>query len=178
MITFGLLVTVIGCSFPQHQTATIPYFDTKSFFEKQISLIKSKNYRLKKELFFRNKKDVITPDSVNWDDELSSFTAVDLMKPVYRGKFVYDSLVSAAGFSILYSCNDNKNDIKQVEIHFDQSSGKPVLLRFTLSEKNTLYESEKVLSYYPDSAFSIEGKQHIKLSTPITYHILGHFIRN
>lgn len=130
-------------------------------------------------MLFNGKNESVKTDSINWEKELSAFVAIDFLKPSYAGRFKKDSfLVDENNYHLNYVSNDQKTDIKKVEINFDLNTKKVKSIIFRMSEINTIYESEKTLKFYTDSAFSISGKQNIKLTKGVNYQVNTRFLKN
>lgn len=169
----------LSCSNKQVSKKVDSYFDTKTFFEEQIKSLKSQHIFIEKEMSFNSKSEKVKTDSINWEKELSAFASINLLKPSYAGRFKKDSLfINENNFRLTYSCNDKKTDLKKVEIYFELGTKKVKSVIFWMNETNTIYESEKQLKFYTDSAFRISGKQNIKLTEGINYLVNATFIKN
>jgi len=155
------------------------YFDTKSFFENEMNRLKQQSLYLEKEMTFGDKQEVKLVDTVNWEEELAPFAAVDLLKPSYQGMLAVDSItLNEHQYKLVYTCDDKRVVLKRAEIVVDKQSSKPVVLLLIMKDDNTVYHSEKELQYYTDSAFSIEGHQKIRMSEGVKYTISARLIKN
>ena len=130
-------------------------------------------------MVFNGRHESIKTDSINWEKELSAFASIDFLKPSYNGRFQKDSsFINENNFRLIFLCEDKKTDIKKVEINFDLITRKVKSIIFLMSETNTIYESEKQLKFYTDSAFSVSGKQNIKLTEGVNYQVNVRFLKN
>ncbi len=170
VLFLGGLMT--GCSTGTTDSSEI-LFDTRSFFEAQLDSLKEQHYGLVKVMHFGEKKDRIYLDSLKWETELAPFTAIDLRKPAYTGRFLADSVVEANRIILHYHRNDKVTDIEDVWIYKQDSTITQIKIVF--EEKNQLYASAKELVFTSDSGFEISGSQSVKLSPPVTYHVKGIF---
>jgi hypothetical protein len=100
------------------------------------------------------------------------------LKPAYAKRLQQDSTrIDNRHYQLTYTSSDKKTDIKKVILLFQDDNRTPLFVSAVMAEKNTLYESEKVLSWYTDSAFVIEGHQKVNLSDQLTYQVQGLLIR-
>lgn len=153
------------------------YFDTKGFFEGEAIRLAKEKFSLKKQMVFNDKQETKTLDTANWKKELAPFIAIDMFKPSYNGRFKKDSMLFDNYYQLTFTSTDKKTDLKTIDIWVDNNSRKVKAIAMLISDNNTIYESGKLLKYYTDSAFSIEGEQHIKLAKGIKYVVAGKLIK-
>jgi len=154
------------------------YFDTKKFFEQQIKSLKAQHVFIVKDMLFNGKRETTKTDSINWEKELSAFALVDLLKPSYQGRFSIDSTKTMENkLRITYHSIESKSELRNIEIILNNNSV-PYSLFFEFKNENAIYESEKKLIYFTDSAFIISGKQSIKLTEGANYLVSAKIVKN
>jgi hypothetical protein len=145
-----------------------PAFDTKTFFEEQVTILSSKHAGLEKELSFTDKHQHVKIDHVNWKEELTPFIEIDFHKPSYNGRFALEKVNTAIGYNNIYQNIDPKTDLQKLVVAFDQR-GNVSSIEAEYRENNSLYRAIKTLVYYTDSCYSISGKQEVTLGNSIEY---------
>lgn len=151
------------------------YFDTKTFFEEQIAQLSQRQVHLVKELLFNGKKELFSSDSIDWKKELEAFVSVDLLKSAYRGRFIKDSInLNQGEYVIIYKAIDKNVDLRSVKIYFDRSKAVRSI-EYDMGKNNTIYESKKRLYFSVDSGYAISGKQNVKLTEGVIYHVNARF---
>ena len=152
------------------------FFDTKHFFEHEITLLTEQKTGLEKHLVYGKHKDNLTIyDTVNWEKELQAFTVLDLAKPSNRNAFRVDSSSSNNQTQINYTSKEKKQTLKTVKIVRDGQYNIKVI-EAVLSKTNSLYHSYTYLRYVTDSGFSMHGTQSVKLGDDEDYLINARFI--
>jgi hypothetical protein len=154
------------------------YFDTKAYFEHEANRLIEQHVLLKKNMTFDGQTDIQQRDTISWTKELRPFIDIDLRKPSYAKRLERDSLrIDEHHYQLIYTSNDKKTDLKKAILEFEDTDTIPQSMKVIITEKNTLYESEKTLTWYHDSAFYIEGHQEVNLTHPIKYRLQGTLIK-
>lgn len=146
------------------------YIDIPAYFKQEIErLQKSKPIVLKtviKDSISETKEISIS----NWGDELSSFTTVDLNKPAYAGLLKKDSSDRKSS----YTATDPEIDLSSVEITWAKDNS-PLSIRIKRTIKNSLYQTQEILTYQRDSIYSLEKEQSVLLLGDKHYKIEASF---
>ncbi|HWZ14583.1 MAG TPA: hypothetical protein VNW95_05035 [Mucilaginibacter sp.] len=103
----------------------------------------------------------------NWERELDLFIGSDINRPAWKDSYT----VTISGDITIYRAKDFKLKMRQMDIKKDKDKVQWVLI-FNRT-KNLLYETTEKLSYFPDSLYSIEKYQHVKLMGNNTYSVQG-----
>lgn len=133
------------------------------------------NTRLIKVLEIDGKKDSLCLEYLNWSKELAVFTAIDLRKPAYAGRFSVDSSTSEGATVIHYQRLDSATSLKDVWIH--QQNDTITSIVFVVKEHNQLQESEKKLVFNAGRGFEVSGIQSIKFNGSFNFLVKGYFIQ-
>ncbi len=178
IINYLFLFSFLACSSGKIKSNGNDYFDTKSFFDDQIKSLHAQHVVLEKQLMFNGKNETVISDSINWEKELNAFLSIDLLKPSYVGRFSKDSITVDENFYLItYECDDKRTDLKKAELNFDMNTKKLRSIIFLMRNKNAIFESEKQLIYFTDSAYIISGMQNIKLVEGAKYLVKGRFLK-
>lgn len=174
LIIASCFMVVVSC-----QNASVNptlFFDTKHFFEHEITLLTEQKTGIEKHLVYgKNKDSLIIYDTVNWEKELQAFTVLDLAKPSNRNAFKVDSSSSNYQTQINYTSTDKKQTLKTVKIARDGQYNIKII-EAVLTKTNSLYQSFAYLRYVTDSGFSMHGTQSVKLGDDEDYLINARFI--
>lgn len=174
LIIGACFMVLVSC-----QNATVnptAFFDTKHFFEHEITILTEQKTGIEKHLVYGENKDSLTIfDTVNWEKELQVFTVLDLAKPSNRNAFKVDSSSSNYQTQINYTSTDKKQTLKTVKIVRDGQHNIKVI-EAVLAKTNSLYQSFTYLRYVTDSGFSMHGTQSVKLGDDEGYLINARFI--
>lgn len=146
------------------------YFDVKGYFEKNIAQLKKQQHTINKTVVHNGTSESKTVEITNWDTELALFTESDINKPAWKGSYakrdsagivIYTTKDADLRTRRIAICKAADGDIKQITIYNQVT--------------NALYTTRETLNYYPDSAYTIEKYQKVKLLGANTYKITGKF---
>lgn len=151
------------------------YFSMQEYFKKEASILNRLNPGLVKTISVNGKLQTKRLGKIDWVTELSLFTASDINKPAWIGKYSIDSNASR----IIYTALDSNFKVRRIEIKKDQFSGlHPVTsVKVSIRVQNFLYSLNEELVYYTDSLFTIKRRQHINLLGSKFYEITGQIKR-
>ncbi len=173
---FILLTMMAACS-SSSKKEQMRLFDTKQFFEQEVSRLTQQQVGLKKHVMLNKKQDTVMASTlVDWTNELQPFLQLDLAKPVNQGSFDLDSVNTLEGILINYTAKDSLQKIDVVSIWFNHEH-QPIKLTAGFRQHNQFYEQQKQLTYVRDSGFVIETKQYTSLTDSAYFNITGHFIQ-
>jgi hypothetical protein len=154
----------------------IKLFDSKQFFEHEITLLTEQKKGVKQLLTYQNKKDsFVIHDTVNWKKELQIFADIDLAKPSNKSTFKIDTIITNKMFITSYTSRDVKQQLKQMVVTTDQKQNVKAI-DVLMKKSNSLYQSKSILRYAPDSGFSIKGIQDVEIGNDTEYTIQALFI--
>lgn len=115
-IAIVLIFFLVACGSQKQEDM---YYPLEKYFEEQVHLLDSLNYRVIKIVSKDGKSESINSDSLNWKNELKPFLDAELNKPVYQKKFLVDTLRQDNYYSLVYSAIDPKMELTYVMIDFD-----------------------------------------------------------
>lgn len=172
-ILIYMLFMLVACT--NTQPAQHLYWNSKAYFETDTNRLKQEKTRLHKELNFGSENEQIQIDTPNWTKELDPFISIDLSKPGYSGRFAVDTLIlNDSEYTVAYKAKDTQTDLRFCSTTLQQ--GKIIAVRAEFSSANTLYKSDKLYTYTPDSGYTISGYQSVTLGNPVHYTIKGIFV--
>lgn len=151
------------------------YFSIQGYFRKEASILARLNPVLVKTISVNGKLQTKRLDSINWINELSLFTASDINKPAWIGKYRIDSTAN----DITYTALDSNLKVRRIEIKKNQFSAlHPIrVVKINIRVKNFLYSLNEELFYYTDSLYTIKRRQRINLLGSKFYEITGQIKR-
>lgn len=174
-VATALAALFFSCSSDPATTASRPkekHIDIPLFFKEEIKRLQQAKPLVRKTV----RKDELSEQKEvrieNWSNELASFETVDLNKAAYDGLFDVDSTAD----KIVYSSSDPDVDLSHVEIQFSEDR-KPKNWIIKRRIKNSLYQTDEILKYSRDSAYSIEKDQSVLILGDKHYGIEATFIK-
>lgn len=174
LILAACFAILVSCqSIPENN---VTLFDNKQFFEHEITLLTEQKTGVKQELNYQHKKDsFIIHDTVDWKKELQIFADIDLAKPSNKSSFKIDTVITNNMYFTSYTSVDVKQHLKQVVVATDQKQNVKSI-DILIKKTNSLYQSQTILRYVPDSGFSVKGIQDVEIGNDTEYTIQALFI--
>jgi len=152
------------------QGAVKEYFDIKGYFENRAAQLSKQHPAITKTVVHNGAAENKTVEISNWKNELSLFIESDINKPAWKGKY---SKIDSSG-AVVYKAKDT--DVKTRRIVISKAGNGNVKQISIYNEvNNLLYNTSETLNYFPDSAYTIEKYQKVKLLGANTYKITGKF---
>ncbi|TKC56591.1 hypothetical protein FBD94_23040 [Pedobacter hiemivivus] len=166
----GILLTFYSCNpAVKSQNGALNYFDIKGYFEKEALRLNKSNPLLTKSVEVNGAAETKKIHIPDWAKELSIFSDSEINRNAWKGLFSTDKTNEQE----LYTSANKKVPVKEVLI--TKKDGRVSGIRILVKNSNMLYSSADTLSYYPDSLYRINKKQHIKLMAEKNYGITGRF---
>lgn len=163
----GYIVAFTSCKNPDGNVSKPTYFSIAGFFKKEAVKLENKKPMIEKTAIQNERKQSRTLHIKDWQKELELFIQSDINKPAWRGSY---TVVNNKDF-IIYTAKLPELNTKKIIIK--KRGGKISYIVIANSVKNFLYNSRERLTYYPDSLYRIEKKQHIKIIGQNQYFIEG-----
>ena len=147
------------------------YFSLKNYFKDQARHLQHEKVNFIKKITVNGHSQTKQIHEVNWTDELVFFSESDINKPSWIGKYKVIKIQN----NLCYQAMDSNLKVRTFSIIFNHGIVKHVQIK--QSVKNFLYTMDEELDYIPDSMYSINRKQTIKMLGNKTYLIQG-FVNN
>lgn len=174
LIIATCFATLVSCQNIPNNNVTL--FDTKQFFEHEITLLTEQKAGIKQVLTYQQKQDsFIINDTVNWEKELQIFADLDLAKPSNKSAFKVDTINTNNLFMVSYTSTDDKQSLKKVVVTTDEKQNVKAIDAW-MGKSNSLYQSQTILRYVPDSGFSVKGIQDVEIGNDTEYNIQTLFV--
>jgi hypothetical protein len=152
----------------------IRLFDTKHFFEHEITLLNEQKTGIKQVLIYQHKQDITINDTVNWKKELQIFVDIDLAKSSNKSSFKVDTTNTNNLFTVSFTSKDEKQNLKKVVVTTDEKQNIKAIDALMV-KSNSLYQSKTILRYVPDSGYSVKGIQDVAVGNDMEYSIKALF---
>ncbi|WEK20321.1 MAG: hypothetical protein P0Y49_04100 [Candidatus Pedobacter colombiensis] len=166
----GIVLIFYSCNpAAKNQNDTLNYFDIKGYFEKEALRLNKNNPLLTKTVVVNGAAETRKIHIPDWKKELSIFSDAEINRSAWKGLFG----TTKNNEQELYTSDNEKVPVKEVLI--TKRNGRVYGIRILVKNTNMLYNSADTLSYYPDSLYQINKKQHIKLMAAKNYSITGKF---
>ena len=167
----GIAILLPSCK-PDNlkEGAVKEYFDIKGYFQKNITQLKKQHHAITKTVVHNGTSESKNVEITNWDTELALFTESDINKPAWNGSYAKQD----SGGAVIYTAKDSELRTRRILISkTKEESVKQIAIYNQVN--NALYNTRETLNYYPDSAYTIEKYQKVKLLGANTYKITGKF---
>lgn len=144
-------------------------FDLSGYLKKDAALLKKLNKPVTKTVYHNGTSETKTVHISDWEQELGLFIDADINKPTWRSN--YD--VTAEDSLLVYRAKDKDKDLKVRYLLINRSKQKVRWILIYTKTENMLYKTNQKLTYFPDSLYSIEIVQHVKLNGTNVYKVQG-----
>jgi len=151
------------------QGAAKQYFDIKGYFENSIAKLERKQQTITKTVVHNGTSESKKVEIGNWKAELALFIESDINKPAWKGLY---TVQDSAGTTI-YTATDP--DIRTRRIAIGKTAQGIKYISIYNEINNVLYSTRETLNYIPDSVYTIEKYQKVRLLGANTYKITGKF---
>ncbi len=146
------------------------YFDLKGYFSKLALALNKSNPTVNKSVAKNKETETKKLKIKNWKEELALFVEADINKPAWKESYVKDSTAN----KVSYTSKDLDLKTQKIEVSFDANKI-PIIIRIETKVDNLLYHTEQTLTFYADSAYSINKVQKVILFEENNYLIKGRF---
>ncbi len=153
----------------KESAGTLKYFDIKGFFHADSARLSHKNPLVTKTVSHNRVVQTKKVHINNWGTELAPFIDADINKPAWRDSY---ALQTGKGLLIYVA---KTPELKTRQIIIKQLAGKVIWIQVYNNTKNLLYEDIELLTYFPDSLYSITKSQKVRFMGKNTYVIKGFF---
>jgi hypothetical protein len=161
-----LILTIFSCKPDVSQNKT-SYFNLSSYFSAEVKKYTKANFNVLKTVSRNGEAETKTVKIANWPGELSVFSESDINKPSWKNSYK----TTTSGNITIYKAVEP--DLKTREIILKKENNKVIYLMIFNVVTNKLFQTKEKLSYYPDSLYSIQRKQHIRFLGTNDYLITG-----
>jgi len=159
---------LFGCKPDIKETgATLKYFDIKGFFATDIARLNKLNKPVLKTIVYNGVTEKKNVQIKNWGPELDLFAGSDINKPAWKNSY---SIVANDDF-LLYKAK--YPELKMREMLIKKVNGKVKWMMIFNRTKNIIYQTTEKLSYFPDSVYTIEKAQKVRLMGTNFYKVQG-----
>lgn len=165
------ILAIFACNSKSNEKklAISPYFDVKSFFEKEAAKLNQQKPTIVKWVAkddLGEKKKLKIKD---WKKELKSFIDADINKGSWQNEFNKTTINELTTYT---SAND-KIPVKKLMVAKQGDS--VIYVRIIVTTTNFLYTSKDTLNYYPGKFYELKKTQKITLFSQTSYQIKGVF---
>ncbi|MGZ3872287.1 MAG: hypothetical protein ACXVJD_05190 [Mucilaginibacter sp.] len=143
------------------------YFDIKGYFTADTSRLNKLDKSVFKTIIHNGVTETKKIKISNWGQELDQFIGADINRPAWKNSYTIISNDS----TVVYKTKDKNLRVQQILIRRNNQKIKEITI-LALTE-NILYKTTEKLSYYPDSLYSIEKFQQVRLMGSNHYSIRG-----
>lgn len=145
------------------------YFDLAGYFKADTAKLHKLNPLTLKTVTHNGVSETKKLHIDDWGLELSLFAQSDINKPAWRNS--YDIQTGDNG-SVVYMAKTPELRTREIVVTRNKDHSIKWILICNAS-KNLLYQTTEILTYYPDSLYTISKKQHVRLLGTNNYYIKG-----
>jgi hypothetical protein len=166
MLSFVLLALLPACK-PHIENNGA--FDLSGYIKKDAARLKKLNRPVIKTVYNNGITETKAVHIDNWEQELGLFIEADINKPTWRSN--YD--VTAEDSLLVYRAKNKDKDLKVRYLLINRNKQKVKWILIYTKVDNMLYKTTQKLTYFPDSLYSIEMVQHVRLRGTNVYKVQG-----
>lgn len=148
-----------------------PFFDLKGYFEQQVTALSKKKPAAVKRLRIGAKTEEITPDSIDFKQELKVFSDSDINRPAWFDKYAVDSTRNTAGELVRIGYKALASDLKVQQLEIDFAGGAASRIHIVNQLKTAVANSKQDLTYEPSVGYKVTDEQKITLADPKIYAV-------
>ena len=182
---FAGWLCIAACNSPREEAA---FYPIDSLVTAQIEQLTAVKARLQKEAVLGEKTNSITytpADTAAWIKELDVFRQLKIInKPINRGSYLIKDgqLDPASNLTVKsFMSTDAELPVRYMKIYYQNSFDKPRKIEASYDEKNSLYESARLLSLEFGqinnktilTSYSINGGQKMIMGDSVSFIIKG-----
>ncbi|OWY25599.1 hypothetical protein C7N43_37520 [Sphingobacteriales bacterium UPWRP_1] len=175
---YGCRQQTSGNSVPNEQASgTTIYFNLNRFFNQEITRLENSKTGLQKTATLNQKAETKILKDVNWRKELAAFTASDINKPAWKGKYAADTTRQNGFTTVTYTATDIALRTRLVQLNFKDGSNNPVSVVITNQTNNFVYQTNENLHYQTGGGYNIKASQKVILMQPENFAIAATFVK-
>lgn len=168
LIVFAVfLSTVFSCgnsTQPQEEAKKVDFFfDVEGYFESEMERLNSLQPTVSKTAAINEKRETKTLEKVDFGKELKPFADSDINRLSWQEKYSTQRDTLDSGQIVLtHEALDESLRVRKIEVYQTKDVVTQVVIRKKM--RNALAGSEQLLSYNPQSGYSIVNDQALMLS--------------
>lgn len=140
-----------------------PFFDVKSYFEDQISVLEKKSPKVRKMVTIDQKTEEQELDSLNFAEELKAFIGTDINRLAWFDKYSKDSTIQNNQLlGLEYAALDEDLKVRKLSIQFSAQQEVETIQIATYSS-SFVAKSKQDLIYEPLKGYSISTQQGLSV---------------
>lgn len=143
------------------------YFELNSYFLQQGKKYADSDFYVLKTVSRNGEAETKRVKIADWPGELSVFSESDINKPAWKNS--YKTTVS--GDFTIYKAKEP--DLKTREIILKKQKNRIEYIMIFNTVNNQLFQTREKLTYYPDSLYIIQRKQHVRFLGTNDFLITG-----
>lgn len=146
------------------------YFDLPNYFKQEAQSLNDKKFGISKTLVKDGKTEIIKSDSVDWNNELQTFIAIDLNKSAWIGKFEMDSAITNDSTKwVVYKCEEQNIPVKLV--YFEYLNNRINYIIIENRTDNIAFSKYAKMIYHFGHAIHIENELKISFIGDVNFQI-------
>ncbi|MDP9048973.1 MAG: hypothetical protein M3N14_12620 [Bacteroidota bacterium] len=162
------MILLSGCRPDIKETgATLTYFDLKGFFTTETALLIRAHKVVLKTVTHNGVTETKKVRIDDWGREFDLFIGSDINRPAWKNSYN----ITLSGDFLIYRAK--YPELKMHQMLIKKDNGKVRWILIFNRTKNLLYQTDEKLSYFPDSLYTIEKDQRVRLMGSNTYKIQG-----
>lgn len=162
-----------SCSEPEVKPSQKQYIDLKGIIESEILKLNKAKARVNKTVTHNGQHESLSNTPVKWEDELALFIESDINKSAWQGRYKVTKKSGSTEFQSL----DSSLRTKTIVIRYNQNK-KPVYIQIKNHTDNNLYKTSEILTFIPDSVYTIIKDQKVILLGKNRFKITGKIVRS
>ncbi|NLR91291.1 MULTISPECIES: hypothetical protein [Flammeovirga] len=153
------------------------YFDLKEIIENTSTALASSSAKVNKEVEYDGKKNVISSDEIDWENELEIFAEADINRPIFKDSYAVIKKEEGKNHITRYEASGPRESVRWLELK-KNTEGKILNVSFKIRTDNSLFETEKNGELVFDEnemlqRYTLKGSQSIVILGDKNYEIIA-----
>lgn len=174
LLAFFFLVSCSGNA-PAPANQKLEYFNLRGYFEQEATRLSAGNTLVDKTVSKNDDEEHKKLKISNWLNEFDLFITSDINKPAWKKS--YRTSRDRDSGTTTYTAIDSTLHTRFIKVILNPFSGAVKRIEISNKTSNLLFKSTEILTYCPDSLYSIEKKQEVLLLGKNKYSITGLMVK-
>ena len=164
---FFLIFFFYSCTDKQTKIKESGLFDNEKYFTDEALRLSALSHTIKKTSVLNGQSETREVTIADWKKELDPFIRCNINKPAFRNSYKVDTVADGINNRIRFSAVEPHLAVRNVEIFL--SGNRITRLQFATGDSNELYSTVRMLTYLPDSGYSVQGRQDMTMGRKSDY---------
>lgn len=170
------MILANACSEETHPSATVGYFDLKSYMQQEIEQVKRAYYG-QKTIEVNGRKETQSVNAAHMAEDLLIFAQSDINKPSWRGMYAVDTLTQADAITRVITYIAQKPTMRTQSLTITTHADQVISIHIANKTKARIADAEQTLLYEKGIGYSVINRQKLTLLPESVVNIRTQFVK-